>query len=274
MYLGVDVGGTKTLVAVLDNHGAIKEKTVFPTSQNYDNFLLELRHTLAHFEHQEFKAGGVGVAGRIDRKHGRRFPSGKLSWDGVPIQSDVQRIADCPIVVENDAKMAGLSEAMMVKDEFRRVLYLTVSTGIGFALVVDGIIDTSIGDRGGTNIMLEHRGKHISWENLISGRAIVRRFGKKARDINDRPTWQTIARDLSRGLIEVVAVTEPEVVIIGGSVGSYFDRYGKLLAKELAGYDLPAVMLPKLREAQRPEEAVVYGCYDLAKQVYAHANVD
>jgi glucokinase len=65
-------------------------------------------------------------------------------------------------------------------------------------------------------------------------------------------------------------MTQPEVIVIGGSVGSYFDRYGSLLAEEIRKYEMPLVKLPRLLQAQRPEQAVVYGCYDLAKQLYGH----
>ena len=188
----------------------------------------------------------------------------------MPLQADVERICHCPIVVENDAKLAALSEAMLLKDRYRKVLYITVSTGIGIGLAVDGAIDTSIGSGGGRTILLEYRGKMTPWEDFASGHAIVERYGKMAVDITDEKTWRAIARDLAKGLIEVIALTEPEVIVFGGSVGVYFERYGKLLAEELKAYELPLVKIPALREAQRPEEAVVYGCYDLAKQRFGH----
>lgn len=272
MYLGIDVGGTKTLVAVLDEHGVIKEQAKFPTPKNYDHFLLELRHTLAHFKHREFKAGGVGMpVTDFDREHGRGKSFGNLPWRNVPMQHDVEKIAGCPIVVENDAKMAALSEAMLLKRDFNKVLYITVSTGIGYGIVNHGQIDVNVGDGGGRTILLEHKGKLMPWEDFASGRAIVERYGKKAMDIKDTATWKAICRDLGKGMIELIAVTEPEVIVIGGSVGSYFDRYGKLLADELKTYHVPLISMPKLRAAQRPEEAVVYGCYDLAKQTFSHA---
>jgi len=270
MYIGVDVGGTKTLVAVLDDRGVIQEKTLFPTPETYAQFLKELEKCRQAFKTKDYQAGAVGITGRIDRKHGRRHAVGKLAWENIPVQADAERILDCPIVIENDAKLAGLSEAMLLKDDYSRVLYVTVSTGIGFAFVVDGIIDISIGDRGGTTIMIAHQDKHAAWESVVSGRAIVKRFGKKAAEITDTETWQTIARDLSKGMLELIAVTEPEVIVIGGGVGTYFDRFHKSLEAELDKHKLPSIKMPVLRQAQRPEEAVVYGCYDLAKQVYGN----
>jgi predicted NBD/HSP70 family sugar kinase len=272
MYLGIDVGGTKTLVATLNNEGVITEKVKFLTPRTYHEFLVELKTALGNLKVQDFKAGGVGIpATIIDREHGigRRF--GNLPWRDVPMLADVERIAHCPFVLENDTKMAGLSEAMLLKTKYSRVLYVTVSTGVGFALVVDDIIDPNIGDGGGRTMLLEHRGKMVPWEDFASGRAIVERYHKKAFEIQDEAIWRKISRDIAQGLIELIAVTEPEVIVIGGGVGTYFERFGKLLDQELKKYHLPIVPIPPLRGAQRAEEAVVYGCYDLTKQVYGHA---
>jgi predicted NBD/HSP70 family sugar kinase len=271
MYVGVDVGGTKTLVAALDNHGVIKEQHRFPTPKDYDEFVAELKKVAGEMEHGEFKAGAIALPGNIDRKHGRGIVMGNLPWKNVNAQHDAERIFDCPMALENDAKLAGLSEAMLLKDEFRKVLYMTVSTGIGYGLTLNGVIDTNVGDGGGKAIEVEHKGKLVPWESFASGRAMVETYGKRASEITDEETWRKVCRDLAKGMIQLVAILQPEVIVIGGGVGTYFERYGKILKEELKKYELPMVKLPALRQAQRPEEAVVYGCYDLAKQVYPDA---
>ena len=274
MYVGVDIGGTKTLVAVLNKHGVIKERFKFPTPPDYDEFLTQLDQVLDGFKARDFTVGGLGMPVTVfDREHGRALNFGNLPWKNVAVQHDVERICGCPMATENDAKLAGLSEAMLLKDSYDKVLYITVSTGIGIALIDNQVIDTNIGDGGGAALLIEHRGKLVPWESFASGHAIVERYGKKAAEITDQVTWTAIARDLSKGLIELIALAEPEVIVIGGSVGSYFERYGTLLATELKKYDLPLVTIPKIVAAQRPEEAVVYGCYDLARQVYPHAKI-
>lgn len=272
MYIGVDIGGTKTLLAVLNEQGEIREEVKFPTPKNYDHFLLELRHTLAHLKQQDFKAGAVAVPGRLDRKHGRLLSLANLPWKNKPIQADCERIFACPIVIENDANLAGLSEAMLHK-EYDRVLYMTVSTGIGIGVVEKQRLDPALLDAEGGQIFLPHKDKLARWESFASGRAIYEHFGKKAMEIpaSDTKSWGYVVRNLAVGLSTVIAITEPDLVVIGGSVGTYFDRYSKLLDKELKKYQVPVVKHPKIVQAGRPEKAVVYGCYDLAKQEYSHA---
>lgn len=272
MYLGVDVGGTKVLVAVLDTHGVIKEHAKFPTPGDYHDFLHKLRETVAGFTTDDFRAAGIGIpTNRFDRQDAVALRFGNLPWRNVAVQSDAEKIFHCPVVVENDAKLAGLSEAMLLKDTYQKVLYVTISTGIGYALIADRHIDPNIGDGGGKSILLEHKGKLMAWEDFASGRAILKRYGKMAKDIHDEATWKRIAYDLGLGFTELIAVTQPDAIVVGGGVGTYFDRFKSYLEAELKKYEAPLVVIPPLFAAQRPEEAVVYGCYDLAKATFAGA---
>ncbi|HSX35605.1 MAG TPA: ROK family protein [Patescibacteria group bacterium] len=271
MYLGIDIGGTKTLVAVLDDNGVIAERLTFPTPKDYDDFERALAESLRGFNTHQFTACGVGVPGRIDREHGVGLDMGNLPWHDVPIQADVSKVLGCPVIIDNDANLAGLSEAMLLKDEYSRVLYMTISTGIGTGIIVDQQIDPAFADSEGGEILLEHEGKLEKWESFASGHAIVERYGKKAKDITEAKTWSAIARDLAVGMIDLIAVIQPEVIVLGGGVSTYFDRFKGPLLATLKSYETPLVPIPVIQEAQRPEDAVVYGCYDLAKSTYGTA---
>jgi predicted NBD/HSP70 family sugar kinase len=269
MYVGIDVGGTKTLVAVLDDTGVIVERHKLPTAKQYDEQLAGFKAALTSFEHQEFKAGGIGVPGRIDRERGISLGSPNVAWGNEPLQADGEKIFGCPFVIENDANLAALSEAMLHKD-YATVLYFTISTGIGTGVVRDQKLDPAFLNIEGGHIVLPYKNKLMDWEDFASGRAIYQHFGKRAADITDAAAWQTIARNLSLGFFENIAIVQPDLIVIGGSIGTYFDRYGDYLAAELKKYELPIVPIPKIVGAQRPEEAVIYGCYDLAKQRFSH----
>lgn len=267
MYVGIDIGGTKTLVAVLTNEGKIVESVKFPTPRKYSNFLLELAHTAHHLKHHDFLAGGAAAPGRIDREHGKVVELGNLGWTNFPLQADSEKIFHCPFVIENDANLAGLSEAMLHKN-VDKVLYVTISTGIGTGIVFKQQLDRGLLDAEGGQIRLPFNGRITKWESFASGRAIYEHFGKKAADIHDQSDWKYIVRNLSLGFFELIAVYQPDLIIIGGSIGTYFDRWAPLLQAELNARAVPVVKIPKLAQAQRPEEAVVYGCYDLAQEAY------
>jgi predicted NBD/HSP70 family sugar kinase len=266
MYLGIDVGGTKTLVASLTNEGVIKEEFRFPTPKDYDEFLREVASYVSQLSTDDFRACGIGVPGIVDSE-GDGLSFGHLPWHDVAIHEDIERIAHCPVAVENDAKLAGLSEAMLVK-EYSRVLYVTVSTGIGIGYIVDQHIEPHLRTNEGGHILLEHQGKYRRWEDFAAGSAIVREYGKPLKDINDERTLRAIARNIAIGMIDLIAILTPDLIVIGGSVGTHFPKYGAYLQEYLEKYDNPMIQLPKIQAAQRPEKAVVYGCFDLAKQTH------
>ncbi len=269
MFAAVDIGGTKTLLAVLDKEGGIIEQIKFPTPKIYDEFKTVLEESVAKLSTTDFHYLGIGVPGVLDRKNGIAVSCGNLGWKNEPVERDLERIFHCPAVMENDAKMAGLSEALNLGKAYGRVLYLTFSTGIGIALIDHGQIDINIGDRGGRGMLLEHKGKLQPWEVFASGKAIYEKYGKRASDINDEAIWKAIVRLFAAGMIDLIAVIEPDVIVIGGGVGTHFSKFGPLLIDYLKKFETPLMPIPPIVQAKHAEEAVIYGCYELAKQSYA-----
>jgi predicted NBD/HSP70 family sugar kinase len=269
MYVGIDIGGTKTLVAALTNEGAIHESVKFPTPEQYDDFLPLLRETIQSLKTKDFRAGAVAAPGEIDRKRGRFVVGGNLLWKNEPIQRDLERITGCPMLLENDGNLAGLSEAMLLKDKHAKVLYLTISTGIGGGFIVNQQIDPSMSDIEPGQMMVQRGDKLVKWESFASGKAIYERYDQKASEIEDPAIWKAIVKDWIVGFIDLMAVTQPDVIVLGGGVGHYLPKYHDYLVAELKKYVTPLVPVPPIVQAKRPEEAVVYGCYDLARSKHA-----
>jgi glucokinase len=264
--VAVDIGGTKTLIAVVSAEGIIEQEVKFPTADNYQQFLKDFAVHLKELGDQTFEGGAAGVAGRLDRDNGLLIKCGNLSWHNEPLEADLERLVGCPFAIENDAKVGGLGEALPLINEFKNVLFITIGTGIGIAYTANGIIDTRIADGGGDVLLLEHEGKVQPWEDFASGSAIVQKYGKKASDISDPTAWKTITHNLSLGILDLIASLSPDVIVIGGGVGSHFDKFGEQLEKELKQYQTELLTIPPIRPAQHPEEAVIYGCYNLIQQ--------
>jgi predicted NBD/HSP70 family sugar kinase len=267
MFAGVDIGGSKTLVAAFDDSGVIIEKNRFETPSDYSSFLKELKTVVSSLKTSDFRAGCVAVPGKVDRERGIGEYFGNETWHNVPIQADVEKIFNCPLVIENDANLGALSESML-QPEDKRLLYVTISTGIGTGFIIHREFAPDLIDSEGGQMLFEYHGKRTAWEDFASGRAIMQRFGKRAADITDEKIWQRFARDLAVGFTELIAISQPDIIIIGGSVGKYFDRFKAFLLEELHKYDNPLVPIPEFQQAQRPAEAVIYGCYDLAVKHY------
>ncbi len=271
MYLAIDIGGTKTLISRINYDGSIQESIKFPTPQDYSEFKILLADNIAKITTHSLKLVCVAAPGKIDHENGTVVVFGNLPWKNVPIKSDVRAITRTTVLIENDAKLAALSEARLLKPHHHKVIYLTVSTGIGGGTVIDNVLDPDLLDAEVGHMKFEREGKLVNWESFASGKAIVKRFGKLASEIDDPAIWRVISKDLAMGIIDIAAIVQPDVIIIGGGVGSHFKKYGHLLKAELNKFQDPLVKIPEVVQAKNPEEAVIHGCYQLIKD-YEKAN--
>ena len=165
------------------------------------------------------------------------------------------------VLIENDVNLAGLGEARAMRKVPESAMYISVSTGIGIGIIEDGHIDKAMRKSEAGHMAIEYNGRVQKYEAFASGRAIVQVYKKFAREITSKRVWRQIADRISRGLLVLTPIIQPEVIIFGGSVGTYYERYGEYLEDILKKHLPENIPAPKLVQAKHPEEAVVYGCY-------------
>lgn len=259
MLVAVDTGGTKTLVAVFNQDGSVKDSVKFPTPAETHEFILELSAVIdTMIGKNTLDAIAIALPGRI--RNGVMMSAGNLQWKHFDIAKRLEAHFKTKIFVENDANLAGLAETRALSHVPARSLYITVSTGIGTGFITNGFIDADLSESEGGQIMLEHDGVLVEWEKFASGKALYQKYGKFARDIKSKRTWYEIAKNINKGIVCLAPTLRPDVIIIGGSIGTYFERYGEMLngfAKEYLHED----NVPNIVQAKHPEEAVIYGCY-------------
>jgi glucokinase len=265
MFGAIDVGGTKTFLATFSKDGELLKKIRFETPKNYLDFIRELRNQSNNIEIHKLLVMSIAIPGLIDKNKGIGVAFGNLPWENVPIRKDIGDIFKCPILLENDAKLAGLSEAISLNKKYRKVLYVTISTGIGAGLIIDNKIHPDFDNIEVGQMLIEHDGKLQRWENFASGKAILAKFGKKAGEITDEQDWYIIAHNIALGLIDLIATLTPNAIIIGGGVGSHFEKFSVRLVEDLNIYKTDLLTIPPILQAKNPEEAVIYGGYYLGK---------
>lgn len=271
MIIAVDIGGTKTLVALVNDAGQIANQLRFPTPQDYAEFINQLTTKISEVATEPPKLVSMAIPGVLDRQNGVVKRLGNLPWLDKPIIADVNKtLPDCKIIFENDANLAALSEANALENLNQRVLYITFSTGIGTGFVINGELSTDLLNSEGGHILFPCNGQIVEWEEIVSGRAIVNRFGKKASDLDDRDSWSTIAKDMAIGIVNNCAIYTPDTVVIGGGVGTHFHKYGEILQEEVNSITPDMVPVPKIIGARAAEEAVINGCIIYAKQYEQH----
>jgi glucokinase len=266
-YLAIDIGATKTLIAPFSKKGQIITKIKFPTPQDYQEFEDSLRTNISNLGIESVTAVGIGIPGLIDHKTGLSIDTGgNLSWKNVPVKEDVAKMLAGPkVYIHNDAKLAGLSEAVLLK-QYKKVLYLTISTGIGGAVIVDGLIDPDFINFEPGRMPLEHEGKVKRWEQFASGKAFYDKYHVFASDAKDPKILKAHSKLIAMGLNDVLANVQPEVVVMGGGLGAHIEKFKHFLIEELKVHKDKLVPIPPLVKAKRAEEAVIYGCYEFIKQ--------
>lgn len=261
MLVTVDTGGTKTLIASFGHDGKIGETIKFPTPPNQDDYVQLLRETLQRqYSHQPVEAIVVALPGIV--KDGIAVWCNNLKWKNFDAYSALAGVlGSTPVMIENDANLAGLSETRTLDPMPTSSLYVTISTGIGTGIITNGHIDPGLRYSEGGRALVEFDGMVREWESFASGKAIYATYGKYARDISSVKVWRQIADRISRGFLAVIPIIQPDIVIIGGSIGTYFDKYGPQLEALLREKLPPHIACPKFIQAKHPEEAVIYGCY-------------
>ena len=261
--IGLDIGGTKILAAAAGPDGAPIRIVRRSTPPALDEGLRALKEMVRECAAgAAIRAIGAAIGGPLDWRTGVVSPLHQPAWRAVPLKSILEREFDCPFTVDVDTNVAALGEWHARGRKPRRLLYLTLSTGMGGGFVVDGQLYRGAH---GEHPEVAHQaiagggrcecGASGCLEERVSGNGIRRRFGKPAEDLSDAQ-WADVGRDLGQGLRNLVTTLAPDVIAIGGGVA--FGAGEKLLApaREAAASSLKLLPLP-------PVEPSVLG-YDTA----------
>ncbi len=270
MYVAIDIGGTKTLIAVFSEDGTILDSVKQPTNPIFSKFTHELKKTVESItKNVDVRAVGIAAPGRVDYESNNVLGFGNLAWHDVDIISPLQELFEVPMAIDNDANMGAVGEAVMgAGKNHATVLYITVSTGIGTGFTFNGVVDRAMAYSEGGQMHFRHDGKLTRWETFASGRAFVERFHGLGKDITDPAIWEEYAEDLSLGFGSLTAVIQPEIIVVGGSMGEHLEKYRDFLLHAMQVTRSPVIQVPKIVEATYPNEAVINGCYVVAKRLY------
>ncbi|MBL8134075.1 MAG: putative N-acetylmannosamine-6-phosphate 2-epimerase [Anaerolineae bacterium] len=252
--VGVDIGGTKIAVGVLDSAGQIMHEERLPTqAQEGGEAVLRRAGDAIERALRAVPAAGIGVStgGVIDDRGRVIFATDALpGWAGMDIRGTLAERFGLPVAVENDGQAAALAEALLGAGQgFRSVLGVTVGTGIGGGFIVDGRIyrggsATGI-EPGHIAVVRDGRlcpcGRHGCLEAYASGGCLALEYNARAdaplstgeavvaaAEQGDRAALeaiQAVAGWLGYGLASAVNLLNPSVIVIGGGVARIGDLY-------------------------------------------------
>lgn len=252
MYLAVDIGGTKTLVALFSKRGRVLRRHKFKTSWQKERFKKDLMRVLAQFT--KFKLEGVVVAvpGVVQKNCSVRL--GNRNWGDFSLVDDLSPLFNCPIYFENDANLAAVYESHRLPG---KTVFLTFSTGIGGGIAERGKILAESDDFEPGHKIYSINDESLEWEDIASSSALERTFHvDAATDLRGKKMMMEIAERVYLGIPDIISKYHPDTIILGGPLGKIFNLYVKYLPKNEG---------VRYRRPKRPLESVIYGCYLFGK---------
>ena len=274
--LAIDIGGTKLAAGIVDTEGRILARGEVPTlaAEGLEPVLGRIvglgRDLLSRPEVADVSVHrvGVGCAGPVDLKAGIVFnPPNLPGWFRVPLIDHLQQALALPAVLENDANAAALGEFRYGAGKgARSIVYLTVSTGIGGGIILEGKIWHGLKDAAGE---IGHMtvcpdgplcgcGNRGCLEAMASGTSIARRAREavaagrqtelseipaltsadvvrlaQAGDVVACEVWDSAVTYLGIGVAAVITILAPERIVIGGGVTRAGDFLFKPVREEV-----------------------------------------
>jgi glucokinase len=268
LAIGIDIGGTKVAGGIVDEDGAILERVRFDTPHRstsphvVENTIVgAVEELLGRAPRTDIVAVGIGAAGFVAEDRSTVVFAPHLSWRNEPLRNALSQRIDLPITVDNDANAAAWAEARFgaARGE-SHVVVITLGTGIGGALIIDGHVQRGrhgiAGEfghmqvvPGGVRCECGNRG---CWEQYASGNALVRearamidagspvvadllaRLGGDAGgltgpfvteaaregDATARELLADIGEWLGVGMANLAAAFDPGLFVIGGGVSA------------------------------------------------------
>jgi glucokinase len=222
MYIVADIGGTKMRIASSNDGNSFKEPLIIDTPTSFEdgfNLFVDAVEKVSYGEAPTHVV--IGLPGIMSESRDKLFKAPHLkSWERMPVKEMVEsKFRNAKVYLENDSALVGLGEAHFGAGRgFSIVAYLTVSTGVGGARIVNGKIDASkYGfEPGHAIVMIDGRPHEL--EEFVSGTAIEKKYGKKPWEIDDEDVWDDCARYLALAVYNLEMEWSPDAVVFGGSM--------------------------------------------------------
>ena len=280
LALGIDLGGTKILTAVVNDQGKIlsRDHSVTPAKKGTEAVFQSILESAGRALNQAgipaagLSAIGIGAPGISNPETGILFTSPNLpGWHDVPIRDIIERELSTKAFLINDANAAAVGELHFGTGRgTRNFIYVTVSTGIGGGIIIDGKIYLGSNGMAGElgHMVIDDEGPTCNcgnrgcWETLASGTALAREAklrikegaktsilelaGGDVEKVNaeaihqaalagDNLATELIAQTayyLGVGLANLINIFNPEVIVIGGGLSNIGDMLLKPAIEE------------------------------------------
>lgn len=249
MIAGIELGGTKTVVAVGGIDGSVKEEHRFPTTDGPETLATAIGWLRERGEPSAIGVAAFGPVGVDSERddYGTMLATPKPGWAGFSIRGALaEAFPEAGFALDTDVNVAALAEADGLKD----VVYITIGTGIGGGILSGGkLVHGALHPEFGHWRPRRAEGDDFEGvcpfhkdclEGMASGPSIAKRWGKEAKDLPaDHAAWDMEAHYLAEAVQVLLATVSPRRVVIGGGVSQaegFHEKVEKLVRERSAGY--------------------------------------
>lgn len=268
LAFGIDIGGTNTKIGLFDHTGELKSYLKIPTlkSESADEFIDQITRECSTILRKDFslelgdpRIVGVGIGAPMANYYTGLIPHApNIGWKNVPLRDLFQRKFKTTAVIENDANLAAVGEKKWgVGKEFSNFVLITLGTGVGSGLILDGKLfrgHDALGAEGGHMVIPTEKKRSCSCggvnhlESFLSANGIkqtiheltgedwtIEKLGIDFRNGDAKATMiiNRIAEELSYGLNNMAVLLGPEAFIIGGGVSKLGESFNNVILKKL-----------------------------------------
>jgi predicted NBD/HSP70 family sugar kinase len=273
MYLLLDIGGTHIRLAVSEDEKKLSDVQTLDTPGSFEDGILMIKQTAEKMLNgKQLLAASAGVRALDPTKTKMIHHPYVPLWPEKPLKHSLEVVLKCPVYLENDAALAGLGEAVFgVGQGYNIVAYLTISTGVGGARIVNRKIDVNyMGFEPGQQILSVENDLYPYYnglgylESYISGTALEERFKVKPEQLTNPEVWNEVGKYLALGLNNTIVHWSPEIIIIGGGMANLIplESVDFHLRHSLKIFSKP----PEIFKAKLGDQAGLYGALVYLKQ--------
>jgi len=257
--MGIDLGGTKTEVIVLDpdQQPVYRERVATPASSYAEilTMLVELVNGIQAKLELDMSIG-VGIPGAISPGSGLLRNSNTVCMNGQPFLSDLQARLKREVRIENDANCFALSEALGGAARNCKIVFgVIIGTGTGGGLVIDGsgktaCIETFLSGPGFAHNYITRFDNSLSSEEIIAAAA--------AGDTSCATMLDLYHDQMARALAHVINILDPHAIVLGGGMSNIDSIYAEV-PKLLRNYVFSDFVETPILQAERGDASGVYG---------------
>ena len=278
MYIGIDLGGTNIAVGLVDETPKVVASASRPTNSQrpYQEIVKDMAELCrevtedAGYTMDDIKGIGVGSPGTVDNDKGEIIFANNLGWHHIPLVDELKKYyPNIPMGTENDANAAAYGEYVVNGNGAKSFLAVTLGTGVGGGIILDGKIYSGFNKSGGEigHIGLVYDGepctcgKNGCWEAYASVTALIRQtkaaiekdpdglMAKMAKERGkvsgrtsfnaakegDKQAQEVVSQYLkyvAEGIVSAINIFQPEILVIGGGIS----REGDYLLNPVKDY--------------------------------------